>query len=229
MEASDTGASALSGRATVRRHPERAAYDRATIDAILDEALVAHVGFVRDGSPVVIPLSYGRSGDTLYLHGSNVSRTLGALASGADLCFTVTLLDALVLARSTFNHSLNYRSVVVFGKGRLVTDPREKERALECIVEHIVPGRTRDAREPSAGELAATSVIALTIDEASAKSRNEPPVDLASDLGRATWGGVLPIAHHYGPPIADSHVPEGLEPAETIVSYQRPRAATRER
>ena len=114
-------------------------------------------------------------------------------------------------------------------KGRVVTDPAEKERALECIVEHIVPGRTRDAREPSASELAATSVIALTIDEASAKSRNEPPVDLPADLTRATWAGVLPIAQHYGPPIADSFVPAGLEPAETIASYERPRAAARER
>jgi nitroimidazol reductase NimA-like FMN-containing flavoprotein (pyridoxamine 5'-phosphate oxidase superfamily) len=212
-------------RSKIRRHPERGAYDRATIDAILDEALVAHVGFIHDGGPVVIPISYGRSGDTIYLHGSSISRMLRSLASGADVCLTVTLLDALVLARSTFHHSLNYRSVVIFGKGRLVTDPQEKERALECIVEHIVPGRTREARGPDEKELAATSVIALAIDEASAKTRSGPPIDAAEDLERATWAGLLPIAPNYGPPIADRFVPEGLEVPGTIARYARPGAS----
>jgi nitroimidazol reductase NimA-like FMN-containing flavoprotein (pyridoxamine 5'-phosphate oxidase superfamily) len=212
-------------RVTVRRHAERAAYDRATIDTILDEGLVAHVGFVCEGTPFVIPISYGRFGDTIYLHGSNVSRTLGALSSGADFCLTVTLLDALVLARSTFHHSMNYRSVVLFGKGRLVTDPQEKKRALECIVEHIVPGRTRETRGPSERELAATSVIALAIDEASAKTRSEPPVDAPEDLPSATWAGVLPIAQCYGPPVSDEFVPEGVEIPSGIARYARPGAS----
>lgn len=215
-------------RAKVRRHPDRAAYDRATIDAILDEALVIHVGFVHEGGPVVIPMSYGRSGDTLYLHGSNASRTLGSLASGAEICLTVTLLDALVLARSTFNHSLNYRSVVLFGTGRLVTDPQEKARALECIVEHIVPGRTRDARGPSQSELAATSVVAFEIGQASAKTRNEPPVDAPADLPSALWAGVLPIVQSYGPPVADEFVPPGVATPAGIATYARP-ASERDR
>lgn len=228
MEASDRTRAGLTERSKVRRHPERAAYDRAAIDAILDEALFAHVGFVHEGGPVVIPINYGRSGDTLYLHGSAVSRTLGSLASGIDVCLTVTLLDALVLARSTFHHSMNYRSVVIFGKCRLVTDPQEKERALACIVEHIVPGRTREARGPNANELAATSVIALAIDEASAKARSGPPLDAASDLESPLWGGLLPIAQRYGPPIADAFVPEGVEVPATISRYERPSSATQD-
>ncbi len=222
-------AAGLAERAKVRRHPERAAYDRATIHAILDEALVAHLGFVHEGGPVVIPIGYGRSGETIYLHGSNVSRTLGTLASGAAVCLTVTLLDALVLARSTFHHSMNYRSAVIFGTGRLVTDPQEKRRALECIVEHIAPGRTRDARGPNASELAATSVIALAIEEASAKTRDEPPVDAAADLSSATWAGVLPIAQHYGPAVADQYVPAGIEVPREIAHYARPATPRRRR
>jgi uncharacterized protein len=166
---------------TVKRHPERGAYDRATIDPILDEALICHLGFVVDGRPFVIPTIHARDGDTLYVHGSPGSRMLRAAKEGVDICVTVTLLDGLVLARSVYNHSMNYRSVVVVGRAREVTDPDEKLRAMQRVVDHVVPGRWVDARQPNDGEIKGTTILALPLDEASAKIRSGPPTDDEAD------------------------------------------------
>ncbi len=205
--------------AKVRRHPERAAYDRDTIDAILDEGLVGHLGFVAEEQPYVIPMLYARVGDTLYLHGAPASRLLGTLADGASFCFTVTLLDGLVLARSAFRHSLNYRSVVVLGGARAVTDPDEKLSALETLVEHVMPGRSSDVRRPSPAELKVTEVIALHLEHASAKVRTGPPVDNRSDLAMLAWAGELPLTIVAGEPVPDAGC-SAPEPAG-LRSYRR--------
>src|SRR6185369_3967279 len=168
-------------RTTVRRLGTRGNYDRATVDAIIDEALICHVGFVVDGSPVVIPTIHTRIGDTLYFHGSGASRMLRSLRDGVDACVTVTILDGLVMARSAFHHSMNYRSVVVLGKGREVADREEKLRALDALVEHVVPGRAAVVRAPNEMEIKQTLVIALPLAEASAKVRTGPPVDDEAD------------------------------------------------
>ncbi|MBW3593075.1 MAG: pyridoxamine 5'-phosphate oxidase family protein, partial [Actinobacteria bacterium] len=187
-------------RTTVRRHPERGDYDRATIDAILDEALFCHVGFVKDGQPFVIPTIHARAGETLYLHGSPASRMLRELERGVDVCVTATLLDGVVLARSVYNSSLNYRSVVVLGRARLVEEREEKLAALEVIVEHVAPGRSADARMPSDKELAGTKVLALALAEASAKIRTGPPSDFDHDLELPIWAGVVPVRLVAGAP-----------------------------
>src|SRR5882724_5651059 len=170
-------------RTRVRRLPQRAAYDEATIHAILDNGLVCHIGFVHEGQPFVLPTTYARLGDALVLHGSAASRMLRGLRDGIPICVTVTLLDGLVLARSAFHHSMNYRSVVVLGVAAEVTDEAEKVRGLEAIVEHVVPGRWREVRPPSAQELRATMVLRLPVVEASAKVRSGGPLDAAEDLG----------------------------------------------
>jgi uncharacterized protein len=177
-------------RARVRRHPERGSVDRRLVHAILDEGLVAHVGLVADGQPLVIPMSYGRAGDRLILHGAVPSRLMQTLAAGVPACVTVTLLDGLVLARSAFSHSMNYRSVVCFGRARPVEAADAKRRALDTLVEHLVPGRTRDARAPNARELSATAVLDFEIEEASAKVRSGPPRESAEDLPLPVWAGV---------------------------------------
>jgi uncharacterized protein len=195
----------------VRRRAGRGDYKRQTIHEILDEGMVGHVGIVGDdGQPFVIPVLYARDGERVYLHGSPLSRLLSTLASGAPMCLTVTLLDGLVLARSAFHHSMNYRSVVVVGEGKAITDPEEKHAALRAIVEHIVPGRSDEARGPSPKELKVTEVIALTIDEASAKIRTGPPVDSKEDLGLPVWAGELPLSLEVGLPIADEHCSQPL-------------------
>jgi nitroimidazol reductase NimA-like FMN-containing flavoprotein (pyridoxamine 5'-phosphate oxidase superfamily) len=191
-------------RTRVRRHPERGAYDRETIDAILDEALICHVGFVHDGQPYVIPTIHARDGDTLYLHGSPGSRMLRELKRGAAVCVTATLLDGLVLARSVYHHSMNYRSAVVLGRAREVAGRAEKLRAMERVVEHVVHGRWGDARQPSEAELKATTILALSLEEASAKIRSGGPSDDEADLGLPTWAGVVPLSLVAGAPIADS-------------------------
>jgi nitroimidazol reductase NimA-like FMN-containing flavoprotein (pyridoxamine 5'-phosphate oxidase superfamily) len=215
-------ATAPSARTAVRRLPERAAYDRATLHAILDEGLVCHVGFVADGQPFVIPAVYGRIGDRLYLHGSSGSRMLRALAGGAPVCVTVTLLDGLVLARSAFHHSMNYRSVVVLGAAEPVSDAEERLAALRAIVEHVVPGRWRDARRPSAKELAQTLVVSLSIDEASAKLRSGPAREEAEDLALAVWGGEIPLRLAAGEPVPDASVRDGVAPPDYARRYARP-------
>jgi nitroimidazol reductase NimA-like FMN-containing flavoprotein (pyridoxamine 5'-phosphate oxidase superfamily) len=205
----------------VRRHPERGAYDRETIAAILDEAFVCHLGFVHDGRPFVIPTIHARSGDVLYLHGSPASRMLRTLADGVDVCVTVTLLDGLVLARSVYNHSMNYRSAVVLGRAREVTDRDEKLAALATIVEHMVPGRSGDAREPSDKELAGTRVLALALDEASAKIRRGPPSDFDADLDLPVWSGVVPMRLVLDPPEPDSNIPPTVDLPDYLAGSER--------
>jgi uncharacterized protein len=197
-------------RSTVRRRAGRAHYDRATIDAILAEGMVGHVGLCSDGQPFVIPVLYALGEGELYLHGSPLSRLLGTLARGVPMCLTVTLIDGLVLARSAFHHSMNYRSVVVLGEAREITDREEKLEALRLLVEHIAPGRSDEARNPSDQELAATEVVALAIDEASAKIRTGPPVDAGEDYSLPVWAGELPLGLKIGQPIPDDRCTEPL-------------------
>jgi uncharacterized protein len=190
----------------INRHDERGRYDEETVHAILDEGYVGHLGFVADDYPVVLPMLYARKGDQLYLHGSPRARALGLGREGARFCFTVTLIDGLVLARSAFHHSINYRSVVVYGEGREVTDRDEKLESMTLLVDHVVPGRSADARGASDGELKATEMVAMTISEASAKVRTGPPGDVRKDLKLPVWAGVLPIGTVGGEPIPDEHV-----------------------
>jgi uncharacterized protein len=195
------------GRTTVKRHPERGVYDHATVDAILDEALICHVGFVYGGQPYVIPTIHARDGETLYLHGSPGSRMLRNLKQGIDICVTATLLDGLVLARSVYHHSMNYRSAVVLGRAREVTQAAEKLHAMQCVVEHVVRGRWDDARQPSQGELDGTTILAVGLDEASAKVRSGGPKDDARDLDLDVWAGVIPLSLEPHAPIADNELP----------------------
>lgn len=195
-------------RVSVRRRAGRGKYDRATIDAILDEGRFAHVGIATDGQPFVIPMLYARNGDQIYLHGSPLSRLNKNLATGAQMCLTVTLLDGLVLARSAFHHSMNYRSVVVLGQGREISDRAEKREALRMIVDHVIPGRSEDARGPSDKELKATEVVAITIDEASAKIRTGPPVDDAKDYELSVWAGEVPLSLVAAAPVPDERCGE---------------------
>jgi uncharacterized protein len=191
-------------RTRVRRLPDRGAYDRETIHAILDEGLVCHVGFASEGHPHVIPTLYGREGERLYLHGSAASRMLLGLEGGLPMCLTVTLLDGLVLARSAFHHSANYRSVVVLGRATPVLGPAEKSAALRVISEHVLPGRWDEVRPPNARELEATTVLQVPLDEASAKIRAGPPKDDPEELDLPVWAGVLPLALVPGDPVPDS-------------------------
>jgi uncharacterized protein len=206
-------ASPSSERVRLRRKRERGRHDRQTIDAILDEALIAHLGIADEhGQPFVTPTLHARSGDIVYLHGSTASRTLRALAAGAPVCLTVSLLDGLVFARAAMHHSANYRSAMLLGSARLVESPEEKLTALEAIVEHIVPGRWAEARTPSENELKATSVLALAIEEASAKVRTGPPVDDEEDLSLPVWAGVVPL-------VCEARAPEpapGLMPGIAV-------------
>lgn len=206
-------------RTTVRRLPKRGAYDRETVYAILDEALLCHVGFVVEAKPVVIPTIHWREGDTLYVHGSVASRMLRSLKEGIEACVTVTLLDGLVLARSAFHHSMNYRSAVVFGTAREVTDREEKLKALDSLVEHVVRGRAKEARAANESELRLTTVLAIPIDEASAKIRTGGPVDDEEDYALPVWAGVLPLRLTPGEPVADRGV--SAEVPEYVRRYSR--------
>jgi hypothetical protein len=208
-----------SARTTVRRRAGRGHYDRATIYSILDEGLYGHVGLETGGQPFVIPALYGRVGDELYIHGSPLSRLLGTAGGGARLCFTVTLLDGLVLARAAFHHSMNYRSVVVLGQPRPVDNTEEKLAALRAVVEHVVPGRSDDVRGPNEQELAATAVVALGLDEASAKIRTGPPVDGSEDHDWPAWAGELPLALVPGQPLADGLTSEPVP--RYVTAYRR--------
>jgi nitroimidazol reductase NimA-like FMN-containing flavoprotein (pyridoxamine 5'-phosphate oxidase superfamily) len=189
--------------------PARADYERETIDAILDEALVAHVGFAVDGEPYVIPTLHARVDEQVYFHGSSASRTVRALAGGAQMCLTVTLLDGLVLARSAVHHSVNYRSVVVLGQARPIEEPVEKMAAIEAFTERLIPGRWQEVRGPTAKELKAIQVLALPLSEASAKVRSGPPVDDDEDYALDTWAGVVPLETTAGRPIPDVRLAEG--------------------
>jgi nitroimidazol reductase NimA-like FMN-containing flavoprotein (pyridoxamine 5'-phosphate oxidase superfamily) len=209
----------LTDRTSLRRLPKRGDHDRATIDAILDEALVCHVGFVAEGQPYVIPTIHARAGDRLYIHGSAASRMLRTLSGGVPVCATVTLIDGLVMARSAFHHSMNYRSVVVLGTAQTVEAEAEKLEALRVIVEHVSPGRWSEARWPNDKEMKATSVLRLPISEASAKIRTGPPVDDEEDYGLPIWAGVLPLRLRAGAPVADARLhPEAPAPP----AFRRP-------
>ena len=206
---------------TLKRLPQRGVFDRATVYGILDEAFICHVGFVVDGQPFVIPTSFGRAGDQLFIHGSAASRMLRNLAQGVPVCVTVTLLDALVLARSAFHHSVNYRSVVIFGTAQLVEDAAQKMHALEVITDHIVPGRWAEVREPNAQEMKGTTVLALPLTEASAKVRTGPPVDDEEDLALPVWAGVLPLHTVTGAPLADAYTPADRPVSASVSQYDR--------
>jgi uncharacterized protein len=213
-----------SERVRLRRKRERGSHDRALIDAILDEALIAHLGIADEhGQPFVIPTLHARHGDLVYLHGSSASRTLRALDRGVPACLTVSLLDGLVLARAAMHHSANYRSVMLLGEARSVLAPAEKLIALEAIVEHIVPGRWSEARPPSENELKATSVLALPIEEASAKVRSGPPQDDEDDHALPIWAGVIPISSVAREPQPDPRLAAGIAPPRSASAYARPR------
>jgi len=215
--------SAPSARTRLVREADRAVYDRAAAYRILDEGFVCHVGFVVDGQPFVIPTGYGRVGDNLYIHGSAASRMLRRVDEGVAVCVTVTLLDGLVLARSIFNHSMNYRSVVILGTARAVNDPTEKLEALRLLSEHILPGRWVDARLPNEKELKATMVMRLPIKEFSAKVRQGPAVDDEEDYAFPTWAGVVPLTLVAGEPIDDARLMPGLKAPEYAQTYTRKR------
>jgi nitroimidazol reductase NimA-like FMN-containing flavoprotein (pyridoxamine 5'-phosphate oxidase superfamily) len=212
-----------SDRVRLRRKRERGHYERDTIDAILDEALLAHLGIVGEaGQPFVVPVLHARHGDVVYCHGSPASRTMKSLAAGAPACLTVSLIDGLVLARSAMHHSANYRSVMLLGSARSVRDEHEKLTALEAIVEHIVPGRWSEVRAPSEKELAATAVLAIPIEEASAKIREGGPIDDEADYALPVWAGVIPLASNAGAPRADDRVATGIPVPAYALSYRRP-------
>jgi nitroimidazol reductase NimA-like FMN-containing flavoprotein (pyridoxamine 5'-phosphate oxidase superfamily) len=212
-----------SDRVRLRRKRERGSYDRGVIDAILDEALIAHLGITAEGGqPLVIPTLHARRGDLVYLHGSAGSRTLRAISGGAPVCLTVSLIDGLVLARSAMHHSANYRSVVLMGAARSVEEQGEKLAAFEAIVEHIVPGRWRDVRAPTDKELTATSVLAIPIDEASAKVRTGPPLDDEEDYALEAWAGVIPLATRALAPDPDPRLRDGIRAPAYVRSYRRP-------
>lgn len=202
-EGTSNGATPPTERTQVRRKRDRGHYDRATIDAVLDAGMICHVGFAVDGRPWVFPTAYARAGDDLFLHGAAANFALGALASGTEACVTVTLLDGLVLARAAFNHSMNYRSIMLFGRAEAVEGEEPKRRAVTAVLEHLLPGRAADTRLPSPSELRATRVVRFPIVEGSAKVRTGAPVDDPADLGLPHWAGVLPLGLVPGAPIPD--------------------------
>ncbi len=211
----------LTERTKLRRLPARGSHEAAAIHSILDAAFLAHVGFAVDGQPFVIPTLYGREEDTLYLHGSAASRMLRQLAGGVPACVTVSLVDGLVLARSAFHHSINYRSVVAFGSCRTIEDPERKNYALRVISEHLIKGRWAEVREPNEQELKATAVLEFTIEEASAKLRNGPPIDDDADLAVPVWAGVLPLRTVAGDPAPDAFTPADRAVPDYIAQYRK--------
>jgi len=218
-----SGAYEVTGRNRLRQLHQKACYDEVSVHAILDSGLVAHVGFVQEGAPVVIPMLYGREGRALFLHGASKARVVRLLASGAPLCANVTLLDGVVAARSAFNSSMNYRSVVVFGEGRLLESEAERLAALRCISEHVMPGRWDELRAPTERELRATGVVELRIASASAKIAEGPPEDDESDYAIPVWAGVVPIVSELGLPESDPRLQDGvaLSPAIGRLSGRR--------
>jgi nitroimidazol reductase NimA-like FMN-containing flavoprotein (pyridoxamine 5'-phosphate oxidase superfamily) len=209
-------------RTTIGRSPERGSSERAVAEAILDEGVLCHVGLVADHGPVVIPTTYARRGDELLIHGSPAATWLRATGKGSPVCVTVTLLDGLVLARSTFHHSMNYRSVVMFGTAEPITDHGEKARALDAIVEHVVPGRTAEVRPMREDEVRSTLVVRLRLDEASTKVRTGGPIDDEADVGAVdVWAGVVPCRLAFGEPQADADA-ASLPLPPSVVGYRRP-------
>ncbi|MCU1265663.1 MAG: putative flavin-nucleotide-binding protein [Acidobacteria bacterium] len=208
-------------RTTLKRLPKRGVFDRELVYDILDEGFICHVGFVAEAQPFVIPTGYARVADHLYIHGSQASRMLRTLEQGIDVCVTVTLLDGLVLARSAFHHSMNYRSVVVFGQATVVSGREEKLAALRALSEHMIPGRWDEVRQPTEHELKATSVLTMPLTEASAKVRTGPPIDDEEDYELAVWAGVVPLRLVAGEPIADPRLPHGTAVSDSASKYQR--------
>lgn len=208
-------------RTTLKRLPRRGSYDRALVHQILDEGFICHVGFVANGQPVVIPTGYARCDETLYIHGSQASRMLRELSAGTDICVTVTLIDGLVLARSAFHHSMNYRSVVIFGRASLVENRDEKVAALRAFSDHVIAGRWDHVREPTEQELMATTVLGLPLIEVSAKIRNGPPLDDEEDYSLPVWAGVIPLNLLAEPPISDPRLPLEIEPPSYALAYTR--------
>lgn len=208
-------------RTTLKRLPKRGVYDRELVYQILDEGFICHVSFAVDGQPFVIPTGYARKGNQLYIHGSQVSRMLRTLAQGIDVCIAVTLIDGLVLARSAFHHSVNYRSVVIFGRALMVDEREAKLDALLAFSEHVIPGRWNDVRQPTEQELKSTTVLSLPLLEASAKVRTGPPIDDEEDYALNVWAGVLPLKLVAGEPIADPRLPENIEPPAYTLKYRR--------
>jgi uncharacterized protein len=208
-----------SSRTRVRRMPARGAYERETIEAILDEGLVAHLGFSADGQPYVVPTLHARIDDQVYFHGSSASRTMRALAAGAQMCLTVTLLDGLVFARSAVHHSVNYRSVFVLGQARPIEEPAEKMVAIEAFTERLIPGRWDEVRGPTAKELKAIQVLSLPLTEASAKLRTGPPVDDEEDYASDTWAGIVPLQTIAGAPIPDARLAEGIALSPSVSAW----------
>lgn len=208
-------------RTTLKRLPKRGVFDHDSVYGILDEGFICHVGFSVDGQPFVIPTGYARVDNCVFIHGSQASRMLRKLEKGIDVCLTVTLLDGLVLARSAFHHSMNYRSVVVFGQATLVEEPSEKLNALKALSEHMVPGRWADVRQPTEAEMKMTSVLRLPITEASAKVRVGPPIDDDEDYSLRVWAGVVPLRLTADPPIADPRLPTDIAPPPYASEYKR--------
>jgi nitroimidazol reductase NimA-like FMN-containing flavoprotein (pyridoxamine 5'-phosphate oxidase superfamily) len=208
-------------RTTLKRLPQRGHYDRELIEQILDEGFICHVGFAVDGQPFVIPTGYARVGDRLFIHGSQASRMLRTLGQGIDVCVTVTLIDGLVLARSAFHHSMNYRSVVVFGNAKVIDDPDEKLAALRALSEHMIPGRWDDVREPDERELQQTTVLSLPLEEASAKVRTGPPLDDEEDYEMEVWAGVIPLRMVAAEPIDDVRIEANIKAPAYVVEYRR--------
>src|SRR5215475_9235953 len=206
-------------RSELRRMPVRGSRDWDTINQILDAGFLAQVGFAVDGQPFVIPTLYGRRGETLYLHGSAASRMLGKLGSGVPACVSVTLVDGIVLARSAFHHSMNYRSVVAFGSARKIEDPDHKVECLAVISEHLIPGRWAEVRPPNASELKATTVVEFQMEEASSKVRSGPPLDDDGDYALSVWAGVLPLATQSQPPVADPQLAPGVVVPDYVLRY----------
>ena len=210
-------------RTTLKRLPKRGSHDREVINQILDEGFICHVGFVVVGQPIVIPTGYARIEDKLIVHGSQASHMLRALEKGIDVCVTVTLIDGLVLARSAFHHSMNYRSVVIFGNASVVEDREEKIAGLLALSEHIIRGRWKDVREPNEAELQKTTVLSLPITEASAKIRTGPPLDDEADYSLPVWAGVIPLRLTSGDPVADPRLLSGIEVPKYVAEYDRSR------
>lgn len=211
----------ITSRTKVRRTPQRGNYDRETMYSILDEGLICHIGFIANGQPVVIPTAYGRINDRLYIHGSPASRMIKTLKEGVELCVTVTLLDGLVLARSAYHHSMNYRSVVAFGMAKLVNDEAEKLAALQAFTEHIIRDRWQEVRPPNPKELAGTLVLSLPLNEASAKMRSGPPIDDEADYNLPVWAGELPLSLQTSSPIADPRLSENTGIPAYVKNYSR--------
>jgi nitroimidazol reductase NimA-like FMN-containing flavoprotein (pyridoxamine 5'-phosphate oxidase superfamily) len=211
-------------RTRLKRRAQRGSYDRAVVDAILDEGFLCHVAFTHEGQAALIPTVYARGGDWIYLHGARANRALQALlAPGRDACVSVTHVDALVLARSAFHHSVNYRCVILYGQAQEVTDPEEKQEALRLVVEHVVPGRWKDVRWPNAEEFKQTLVLKLPIQEASAKVRALGVIDDEVDLAQGCWAGLLPVRTVYGPPVPDPQLVDEIGIPAYVSSYTRAR------